>query len=157
MPIAVVTHDICSEHNPGIGHPERPERRPVATQGIQIADLGEAVIFHEAPPADDAAIRRVHSDAMIQTTIDAAGGERIDGETDGVLCAVRPPGHHATPDHPMGFCVFNSAAIAARALGVGATLSALQDHQYRPEETTSGGPGHDEVSAIATQWAESDR
>ncbi|MEM7146700.1 MAG: histone deacetylase [Verrucomicrobiota bacterium] len=38
----------------------------------------------------------------------------MEGELERAFCAVRPPGHHATPDRGMGFCVFNHIAVGAR-------------------------------------------
>ena len=43
--------------------------------------------------------------------------ERLDrGEASVGWSVVRPPGHHATKDTQMGFCLFNNVAVAARAL-----------------------------------------
>jgi len=38
----------------------------------------------------------------------------VAGPVYNAFCALRPPGHHASPSRGMGFCVFNNAAIAAR-------------------------------------------
>lgn len=35
------------------------------------------------------------------------------GQATQAFCAVRPPGHHATRDRAMGFCLFNNVAVGA--------------------------------------------
>lgn len=49
-----------------------------------------------------------------------------EGAMDRAFCAVRPPGHHASRDVGMGFCLLNNVAVAARYLqakfGVGKVL-----------------------------------
>jgi acetoin utilization deacetylase AcuC-like enzyme len=55
-----------------------------------------------------------------EAALHAAGGavsivERVlDGAAPGGFSIHRPPGHHAEPDRPMGFCLFNNVAVAAR-------------------------------------------
>jgi len=59
-------------------------------------------------PASLAAARHAAGAAVLATDI------VLRGEVARAFCAVRPPGHHATRDAAMGFCIFNNVAVGIR-------------------------------------------
>ena len=59
-----------------------------------------------SPGSGEAALRAA---GAVCAAVDAV----MTGEAGNAFCAVRPPGHHAEPRRPMGFCLFNNIAIGA--------------------------------------------
>ncbi len=58
---------------------------------------------------------RSYAAALKSTGALLEGLERMfSGDIDNAFCMVRPPGHHATAERGMGFCLFNNNAVAAR-------------------------------------------
>jgi acetoin utilization deacetylase AcuC-like enzyme len=144
MTTLLLTHPVCIEHEPPLGHPERPDR--LRSRQCRAQPRGVRRLTREEAPLgrrDD--VIRAHEERyveMIEKSSPEEGREPLDadtwmspqeprgglpcvgagirgvdavmnGEFDNVFCAVRPPGHHAERNRAMGFCLFNSAAVAA--------------------------------------------
>jgi acetoin utilization deacetylase AcuC-like enzyme len=70
----------------------------------------------------DTAMNAASLDATLRASRGAIDAARrvLDGEWDAAFVCMRPPGHHATRSRPMGFCLTNHVAVAARwAIGEG--------------------------------------
>jgi acetoin utilization deacetylase AcuC-like enzyme len=132
---------FAKDHDTGVGHPEQAARFDAALQGLprpvesvppRAATDDELALCHtreyiaiakrdiengrEDLTTGDTAISRgtlaasLHAAGTMLTAVDRV----IAGEARNAFCVVRPPGHHATPNKGMGFCVFNSIGVAAR-------------------------------------------
>lgn len=143
--VEVVTDPRYRDHRGPPSHPERPERMDAVVAAIEArgsallhraprpAETDELLAVHDrahvesVQRAAEAGVRRLDPDTYVSpdshdVALLAAGGSvdlalRIArGETRRGFAAVRPPGHHAEGDRAMGFCLYNNAAIAARAV-----------------------------------------
>ena len=147
MVTAVYTHDDCLTHGTPEGHPERVERLAALERGLSGLDVArhEAPLGDESDVLRCHPARYL---ARVRGAVPKAGLVQMDGDTylspgslnaalravggicagvDAVMAgharnafvACRPPGHHAERETAMGFCLFGTAAIAAkRALDV---------------------------------------
>lgn len=144
MKLHVVWHPSSLDHDPGPGHPERPERVRAILEELRAPPMAQTIVWHQAEPASEAALARVHSPSYLASlgAIASAGGGRLDADTvmsprsfdaaryaagaavaaarlalngEPAFAPVRPPGHHATADEAMGFCLINNVVVAARA------------------------------------------
>ncbi len=138
----IYSHSACLTHDTGPAHAERPERLSAVTDALHMAfpqldwheapraSRGQLLRAHapslleqvlETRPGErlfldpDTVLSPGSAEAAMRAAgaVVAAVDAVLGGQTTRAFCAVRPPGHHATADVAMGFCLFNNIAVGA--------------------------------------------
>jgi acetoin utilization deacetylase AcuC-like enzyme len=101
---------------------EAPEATTEQLTRVHPADYVSAITGIRPGPDELAMIDgdTVMSAGSAEAAVRAAGAlvaavdAVLEGDVDTAFAAVRPPGHHATPTVPGGFCLFNHVVVGAR-------------------------------------------
>ena len=137
----LVYSDEYKKHNTG-SHPENQERLNAIVNSLKNEGIWDKIDVISPEPATKDDILRVHSKSHVEyiKNFCEGGGGYIDYDTfaapesyqiaklaaggaikaadfvlkndESAYSIARPPGHHATRDKSMGFCIFNNLAIA---------------------------------------------
>ena len=118
MAVSIIRDPLFGEHFPGPHHAESPARLASIEAALEASSLRlEPRVSRNATEAE---LLRVHSPSHLRAMAETAGRSvPLDPDTHTSprsFDAARPPGHHATRDRAMGFCLFNNVAAAAAAL-----------------------------------------
>ena len=142
MRTALIADPISKKHLTPPRHPEQPARFDAALSGTNGLEL-QRLEARQALDQEIELCHTTRYVDLVKRELGAGFGELSTGDThvcpaslevalyaagavlnavdavftrvaDNAFCIVRPPGHHATPDRGMGFCIFNNVAIGAR-------------------------------------------
>jgi acetoin utilization deacetylase AcuC-like enzyme len=158
MPLLLLSSERFAEHQTPPGHPERSERAEVMdvvakrwrSRGTEIVAPRAATREQLARVHDAGYLRQIEETTGRSVALDPdtytspesheiallAAGATVDAVARVMatshltaLAMVRPPGHHAERNRAMGFCLYNSVAVAAaHARSQGARKVAIVDY-----------------------------
>jgi acetoin utilization deacetylase AcuC-like enzyme len=139
---AFLADPVSKRHEPGPGHPESPARYDAVVKGIaefqlttytpRSATEDEVALCHTRQYIRTARHEVEEGFSQLSTGDTALSHDTYDvalravgtvlhavdlvftGQANNAFCVVRPPGHHASANRGMGFCMFNNIALGAR-------------------------------------------